>query len=45
MKLKLYRDGITANDDVMKDQNPLFINDYLFYREKHYCRISSIYPK
>ena len=24
-KLKLYRDGITVNDDVMKDRNPLFV--------------------
>jgi hypothetical protein len=24
-KLKMYRDGITVNDDVMKDRNPLFV--------------------
>ena len=31
-KLKMYQDGITVNNDVLKDRNPLFvINDYWYW--------------
>ena len=39
-KLKMYRDGITVNNDVLKDRNPLFVingkmNAMLYHNNAH----------